>query len=90
MWLRNWVINVWVPSVVILVAMRWLLVEILYYLLLGSGVFCFEGESKGLGLVWFGLMDVILGVVVMWTGRRRQPCGVVVVVFLQISGGRCL
>jgi hypothetical protein len=34
-------------------------------------------------------MDVILGVVVMWTGRQ-QLCGVVVVVFLQISGGRYL
>lgn len=37
-------------------------------------------KGKVRGWVWFGLMDVMLGVVVMWTGRRQQLCGVVVVV----------
>lgn len=46
-------------------------------------------KGKGRGLVWTHGCD--LGyVVVMWTGRRQLLCGVVVVVFLQISGGRYL
>jgi hypothetical protein len=66
--------------------MRWLLVENFVFFAVGVWCFLFWRGKEG---VQFGLMDVILGVVVMWTGRQ-QLCGVVVVVFLQISGGRYL
>lgn len=70
-----------------LVAMRWLLVENFDVTCCGGLVFSIL-KVKVRGLVWTDGYDIGC-VVVMWTGRRHQLCGVVVVVFLQISGGRC-
>ena len=47
-----------------------MLVESVCHLTLGFWWLTYEKESRDL----FGLMDLVLGVVVMWTGRRQRLC----------------